>query len=69
MKIDPKVKQALEATGLPWYVETGTKHYKIRLNGKLVGVFPQGKKTEASPRANINVIANIRRAAREMASV
>jgi hypothetical protein len=66
MKLDRKTKQALEETGLPWSVEDGSKHHKIRLNGKLVGVFPYGKKTEASPCANNNIISNIRRAAREM---
>jgi hypothetical protein len=66
MRIDKKVKQTLEDTGLPWCVETGSKHFKIRLNGKLVGTFPHGKKTESSPCANNNIIANIKRTAREM---
>lgn len=66
MKLDPKVRKVLEDTGLPWCVETGTKHYKVRLNGRLVAIYPQGKKTEASQRANLNVIANIKRLAREM---
>lgn len=66
MKLDRKTKQALEETGLPWSVEDGSKHQKIRLNGKLVAIFPYGKKTEASPYATNNTIANIRRAAREM---
>lgn len=65
MKLDPKVRQALEETGLPWRIEAGSKHFKIRLNDRLVGVYPQGKRTEANPRANLNVISNIKRAARE----
>lgn len=67
MRIDPKVRQALDNTGLPWRIETGSKHNKIRLNNRLVGVYPQGKKTEADPRANLNIISNIKRIAREMA--
>lgn len=66
MKLDPKVKATLEETGLPWYIENGKKHFKIRLCDRLVGVFPYGKRTEASQHANNNIIANIRRAAREL---
>lgn len=66
MKLDPRVKKTLEETGLPWHIEAGSKHFKIRLCGRLVGVYPQGKKTEADRRANMNVISNVKRAAREL---
>lgn len=67
MRLDPKVKKALEETGLPWAIETGSKHFKIRLGGRLAGTFPLGKKTEAAPHANQNIIATIKRMARELA--
>lgn len=66
MKLDPKVKQALNGTGIPWEVETGSKHFKVRLGGRLAGVYPHGKKTEASQHANSNLISNIKRLAREL---
>jgi hypothetical protein len=66
MKLDVKVKQALNETGLPWEVETGSKHYKVRLGGRLAGVYPHGKKTEGSQHANANLLANIKRLAREL---
>lgn len=66
MKLDPKVRKALEETSLPWAVETGSKHFKVRLGGRLVGVYPHGKRTEASKHANSNLIANIKRLAREL---
>lgn len=66
MRLDPKVKKALEETGLPWTVETGAKHFKVRLDGRLAGTFPLGKKTEASPCANQNLISSIKRLAREL---
>jgi hypothetical protein len=66
MKLDPKVRKALEETSLPWVIETGSKHFKVRLGGRLVGVYPHGKRTEASKHANSNLIANIKRLAREL---
>lgn len=66
MKLDPKVRKALEETDLPWAIETGSKHYKVRLGGRLVGVYPHGKKTEGSQHANANLLANIKRLAREL---
>jgi hypothetical protein len=66
MKLDPKVKQALNNTGIPWEVEAGSKHFKVRLGGRLAGVYPHGKKTEASQHANSNLISNIKRLAREL---
>ena len=66
MKLDPKVKQALNDTGIPWEVEAGSKHYKVRLGGRLAGVYPHGKKTEASQHANSNLVSNIKRLAREL---
>ena len=66
MRLDPKVRKTLEETSLPWVVETGSKHFKVRLGGRLVGVYPHGKKTEASKHANSNLIANIKRLAREL---
>jgi hypothetical protein len=66
MRLDAKIKQALNATGIPWEIETGSKHFKVRLGGRLVGVYPHGKKTEASQHANANLLANIKRLAREL---
>jgi hypothetical protein len=66
MRIDPKVKKTLNDTGLPWEVETGSKHFKVRLQGRLVGIFPHGKRTDGSQHANANLLANIKRLAREL---
>lgn len=53
----------LIATGLPWHAKQGTKHTKIYVRGRLVGIVPQ-KGSESSGRAMLNVRAQIRRAAR-----
>jgi hypothetical protein len=39
--IPKNIREELEATGLPWTVEVGTKHQHIRLAGKLVCVVPR----------------------------
>ena len=67
MKIDPKTRQALEETGLPWELENGKKHTKIRLAGQFVGILPQNGRI-AEGVANRNVVAQIKRAAKEISN-
>jgi hypothetical protein len=65
MKIDPKTRRVLEETGLPWELENGKKHTKIWLAGQFVGILPQnGRIVEGA--AHKNVVAQIRRAAKEI---
>lgn len=66
MKIDPRLEAALDATGLPWIVEDGKKHHKVKLAGKLVAVYPYGKKQDAYKRALLNTITQVRRVAQEL---
>lgn len=56
---------ALETTGLPWEIEDGHGHMKIKLAGHLVGVMRRNK-AGAHNRAEKNVIAQIRRKAAEL---
>lgn len=56
---------ALEATGLPWEIEPGRGHMKVKLAGHLVGVMRQNK-AGGNRRAEQNVIAQIRRKASEL---
>jgi hypothetical protein len=66
MKLDPKLEQELDATGLPWHTEVGGKHYKIKLAGRLVGVYPKGKVAGPYKRSLLNTITQVRRAAQEI---
>lgn len=59
------VETWLSETGLPWDIESGARHLKVKLAGKLVGIFPQAGKTGGATRARLNIRAQIRRAARE----
>lgn len=64
---EKKVREALEATGLPWVITTGKKHRHVRLCGRLVAVLPhKGGNGDADQHARKNVIGQIRRAAQEL---
>lgn len=64
MKLLATIRSALEATGLPWSLEPGGKHIKIKVNGRLVGILPRGSARDRD-RANLNTIAQIKRTARK----
>lgn len=66
MKLPNEMRTALDATGLPWEVEPGKKHQKIKLGGRLVAILPYGKEQSAYRRALLNSITQVRRMAREM---
>lgn len=64
MQIDKRLKAELDDTGLPWEIEEGGIHYKVRIAGKLACVFPRGKKQESNKRVVLNTIAQVRRTAK-----
>jgi hypothetical protein len=68
MKLPAQIEEALDATGLPWTLERGTKHQKIRLGGRFVAILPHGKEQTVHRRSLLNTIAQIRRAAQEVAT-
>jgi hypothetical protein len=47
-------------------MEKGGKHYKIRVAGRLAGVYPRGKHSECDRRAVLNTVTQIRRIAKEI---
>jgi hypothetical protein len=61
-RIPADVADALDATGFPWSIETGSKHYHVRLSGYLVGVLPKGNTKDRHQRSTKNLISNIRNA-------
>lgn len=66
MKLPCELREALDGTGLPWEVEVGKKHYKVKLAGRLVAVYPHGKAQERYRRALLNTITQVRHTAREL---
>lgn len=66
-RLSPILETALSETGLPWALEPGHGHVKIRLAGRLAGVVPSGKNArDGHKRAALNVRAQIRKIAAEM---
>lgn len=66
MKLPGELREALDQTGLPWEVESGKKHNKVKLAGRLVAVYSHGKKQESDRRALLNTITQVRRTAQEL---
>lgn len=67
MKMAREVREALEECGLPWSLERGNRHFKIMVGGRFVGILPlNGKISESSRRATLNIASQIKRAAREI---
>jgi hypothetical protein len=64
VRIDSRVRKALETCGAPWEIKDGGRHYKIVVNGKLAGVLPKKGGDAPVSRSMLNTIAQIRRAAR-----
>jgi hypothetical protein len=67
-RLDAAIERALEESGVPWTIEVGSKHYKIRVGGRLAGVLPKagGKGGVFTARAAQNTASQIRRVARAM---
>jgi hypothetical protein len=61
MNVPDRVRRALDETGLPWEIENGGIHRKIRLAGYLVGILPKGKANNDARRTELNIVSQIRR--------
>jgi hypothetical protein len=64
VRIPPAIEQALTDTGLPYEITPGAKHQKIILAGQFVGILPLDGYGNDSGRGRLNLISQIRRAAR-----
>lgn len=56
------IERCLKATGLPWALETGTKHYRVILDGECVGVLSYGIQNGMDGR---NLMSIIKKKAKE----
>ena len=60
--VPAKVRELLDASGLPWSLERGGRHWKIMVCGRLAGILPMSKPhSRLNSRCEKNMIANIRR--------
>jgi hypothetical protein len=68
MKLDRRIREALEETGLPWLLEPGKGHLKLRVGGRLAGIISTSSKCEGAQRNALNTVSQIRRVARSIAA-
>ena len=60
MKLHPKVRDALDTTGLPWEIRPGKRHDHLRVAGRLASVLPRAP-GEGDKRGHLNMIRDIKR--------
>lgn len=65
MRVPQAIHAALTESGLAWDIVPGGRHLKVRLVGRLVGILPRGKSPDGL-RAEKNIVAQIRRAAKQL---
>lgn len=65
--IQAVLDEATEA-GLEYTIEDGTKHFKVRVAGKLAAILPKGKalRAETDRRVLLNMRAQMRRVINEV---
>ncbi len=63
-----EVLDEVTEAGLQYTIEDGTKHFKIRVAGKLAAILPKGKsiKAESDRRVLLNMRAQVRRVINEV---
>ena len=63
MTCEAEIVELLKTSGVPWEIKNGSRHRKIVVGGKLVGILPHGKVREhISYRSQKNIVAQVRRA-------
>ena len=59
------ILDALKETGLNYAIENGGRHFKLKLENRLVGILPFGKGS-SDKRAELNIRSQVRRMASEL---
>lgn len=66
-QLPKEILKALDESGANWTLEPGKRHIHVRMNGRLVTIWPYGTRTAANPRQIKNVLCEIRKASRRLA--
>jgi len=65
MTASKDIEDLLNASGVPWRVDEGTKHLHIVVGGRLAAILPKGRQLRWDKgRGHKNVVAQVRRAIR-----
>jgi len=63
--VPDEARELLDASGLEWSVRSGSRHFKIIIEGKFSTIIPHSKPRDAG-RAHLNMISHIRRTIRSL---
>lgn len=67
MRLPSELLSELEASGIPWELEKGKKHYKLRVGGRMAGILPLNGRIQTTNAVPLkNTIAQVRRAIRDI---
>lgn len=59
-KVPKEIRKLLDASGLPWQVERGGRHFKLRINGRLALVMPMSDAKDTGMYKR-NAVAQVKR--------
>jgi len=64
-RLPSEIEDLLRASGQPWRVDTGSKHFKVIVGGRLAAILPKSlTRHRVKDRSHRNAVAQIRRAIR-----
>jgi hypothetical protein len=68
MILPPELRQVLDGSGLPWWIEQGGRHRKVIVDGYFVAILPMSNVSlrGGSPRTRKNALAFIRQGIRRV---
>ena len=67
MRLPEELLVELGTSGVPWELERGKKHYKLRVGGRMVGILPLSGKLQTTNKVPLkNTLAQVRRAIRDI---
>lgn len=55
------VKRAARATGKPFEIEHRAKHYRLKVDGEIIGVFSTGRMSDSGHRDGAMLFSKIRK--------
>jgi hypothetical protein len=61
------MQRLLDASGLPWWLEIGTRHNKLMVADRMITILPKSAHSvKRVGRKHLNTLAHIRRGLREL---
>ena len=68
MMLPPDVKEVLDASGLPWRIEEGSRHRKVFVADRLISILPKSNAAlrRGTGRTRQNSLAHIRQGIRKV---